>query len=105
MISIIEKTKNDEENIKILIDLNLVIFEETVLLSNNLKYIIIHTPKIKVYDVIIEDFKKGILISYISFNKLSNSTLKYFNLIKNEEYSDNFGNTFKCIKHTIEYEI
>ena len=43
------------------------------------------------------------LAKYQVFHKLSPLTLKYFNLLKDETYLDDFGNVFKCISHTIEY--
>ena len=95
---IIEKSNE----IKQVYDSNIVLFEETVLISNDIKYSICFVPKLKVYDVIIEDFKNN-KITYQVFYKLSPSTLKYFNLLKGETYLDNFGNEFKCISHTIEY--
>lgn len=101
-LPIIEKTNKTKRKIKQLYDLNVVLFEETVLMSNNVKYSICFVPKAKVYDVIIEDFKNN-TINYQVFHKLSPSTLKYFNLLKGESYLDNFGNEFKCISHTIEY--
>ena len=95
---IIEKSNE----IKQVYDSNIVLFEETVLISNDIKYSICFVPKLKEYDVIIEDFKNNKII-YQVFHKLSPSTLKYFNLLKGESYLDNFGNEFKCISHTIEY--
>ena len=54
------------------------------------------------YSAVIEDFKNN-LTKYQVFHKLSPLTLKYFNLLKDETYLDDFGNVFKCISHTIEY--
>lgn len=101
----VEKTKELIKDIKTLYELDLVKFEQTILKSDHLNYTIIYTPKLDIYDVIIEDYKKEKLINYQSFPKLSGSTLKYFNLLQNQEYDDGFGNKFKCISHTIEYEL
>ena len=84
-LPIIEKT--NKTKIKLFYDLDVVLFEETVLMSNNIKYSICFVPKAKVYDVIIEDFKNN-TINYQVFHKLSPSTLKYFNLLKGESYLD-----------------
>ena len=99
---IIEKTVELKPKIKKLFDLDLVLFEETILISDNIKYNICFVPKAKIYDVIIEDFDNGI-VNYVSFPKLSPSTLKYFNLLKGEVFNDGFGNNFKCINHIIKY--
>ena len=116
---IIEKTNDSKRNIKQLYDSDSVLFEETLLVSNNIKYSICFVPKAEVYDVIddgisgvtmnrpdyirmIEDFENN-FTKYQVFHKLSPSTLKYFNLLKGESYLDDFGNEFKCISHTIEY--
>lgn len=101
-MEIIEKTEESKGKIKQLYDSNAVLFEETVLLSDNIKYSICFVPKAGVYDVVIEDFKNN-LAKYQVFHKLSSLTLKYFNLLKDETYLDDFGNVFKCISHTIEY--
>lgn len=101
-MAIIEKTEESKGKIKQLYDSNAVLFEETVLLSDNIKYSICFVPKAGVYDVVIKDFKNN-LTKYQVFHKLSPLTLKYFNLLKDETYLDDFGNVFKCISHTIEY--
>lgn len=100
----IEKTREVESDIISLYKSDSVIFEETTLVSEKLNYVISYFPKGDVYDVIIEN-KNSNLIIYQSFPKLSSSTLKYFNLLKDETYDDNFGNSFKCISHTIEYRL
>ncbi|OED29486.1 hypothetical protein [Methanosphaera sp. WGK6] len=104
-MTIVEKSREIEDDIKTLFELNLVVFEQTVLVSKNLIYSICHVPQLNVYDVVIEDKIKGELIVYQTFAKLSNSTLKYFNLLRDETYLDGFGNDFKCISHVIEYNI
>ncbi|RAP43414.1 MAG: hypothetical protein BZ134_07030 [Methanosphaera sp. SHI1033] len=103
-MKIIEKTSEKESDIDSLYKSDSVIFEETTLVSDKLNYVISYFPKDNVYDVIIEN-KNSNMIIYQSFPKLSSSTLKYFNLLKDETYNDNFGNSFKCISHTIEYNL
>nr|WP_019264865.1 hypothetical protein [Methanobrevibacter smithii] len=55
-MAIIEKTEESKGKIKQLYDSNAVLFEETVLLSDNIKYSICFVPKAGVYDVVIEEF-------------------------------------------------
>ncbi|WP_455644843.1 hypothetical protein [Methanosphaera sp.] len=104
-MTLVEKSRELEKDIKTLFELDLVVFEQTLLVSENLMYSICHVPKLNVYDVVIEDKVKGELVAYQTFSKLSNSTLKYFNLLRDETYSDGFGNDFKCISHVIEYNL
>ena len=58
-LSIIEKTNDSKRKIKQLYDSDSVLFEETLLVSNNIKYSICFVPKAEVYDVIIEDFENN----------------------------------------------
>lgn len=80
-LPIIEKTNDSKRKIKQLYDSDSVLFEETLLVSNNIKYSICFVPKAEVYDVIIEDFENN-FTKYQVFHKLSPSTLKYFNYLK-----------------------
>ena len=58
-LPIIEKTNDSKRKIKQLYDSDSVLFEETLLVSNNIKYSICFVPKAEVYDVIIEDFENN----------------------------------------------
>lgn len=73
-LPIIEKTNDSKRKIKQLYDSDSVLFEETLLVSNNIKYSICFVPKAEVYDVIIEDFENN-FTKYQVFHKLSPSTL------------------------------
>ena len=99
----IEKNKNNQELVRRLYDQDKVLFDECILKSEKLLYTISYIPRLDTYDVIITDIKGNHLIRYESRQKLSGSTLKYFNHYKDDEVSDNFGNHFRCITHFIEY--
>lgn len=98
--------KNDEtlDFINELYDNDKIFFEETILESDKIIYSISYFAKKDIYDVIIEDKSNSYILNYEARKKLSNSTLKYFHLNKNQIVNDNFGNTFKCISHIIEFE-
>lgn len=98
-----EKNQENIDKIKKLYDENRVLFDECILKSNKLLYTISYIPKLKIYDVILIDITENRLVRYESRDKLSGSTLKYFNIYKDDEIDDNFGNHFKCITHFIEY--
>lgn len=100
----IEKNNENSNFIKKLYEDNKVFFEHTILESDNLIYSISYFAKKDIYDVLIEDKINSHIINYESRQKLSNSTLKYFNLIKDQTIDDTFGNKFKCITHRIEFE-
>lgn len=99
----IEKNKNNQELVKRLYDEDRILFDECTLKSEELLYTISYIPRLKIYDVIITDIINNQLVRYESRQKLSGSTLKYFNHYKDDEVSDNFGNHFRCITHFIEY--
>lgn len=102
-----KKIEKNNENLDLIDDLyknDKIYFEHTILESDSISYSICFFAKKEVYDVLIEDKINSKIINYESRNKLSNSTLKYFNLIKDQVISDNFGNRFKCISHIIEFE-
>ena len=67
-LPIIEKTNDSKRKIKQLYDSDSVLFEETLLVSNNIKYSICFVPKAEVYDVIIEDFENN-YTKYQEFHK------------------------------------
>ncbi|HIH34829.1 MAG TPA: hypothetical protein HA355_00685 [Methanosphaera sp.] len=100
----IEKNKNNYAFINELYENNKVLFEHTILESDKLSYSISYFAKKDIYDVLIKDKINSRTINYEARKKLSGSTLKYFAPIKGDVISDNFGNTFKCITHYIEYE-
>ena len=100
----IEKTVENLEYIKGLYEDSKVIFDCCFLKSDKVEYFILFTPKKNIYDVVIKNFKDNKLINYEVREKLSSSTLKYFNLFKGDETNDMFGNEFICISHYVEYE-
>lgn len=102
-----KKIEKNDENLDFVNNLyknDSVIFEHTVLESDKILYSICYFAKKDIYDVLIEDKISSKIINYESRHKLSNSTLKYFHLIKDQVISDNFGNEFKCTSHLIEFE-
>lgn len=100
----IEKNNNNLDYINDLYENDKVFFEHTILESDNLIYSISYFAKKDIYDVLLEDKINSRIINYEARKILSNSTLKYLNPIKNQVITDNFGNTFKCISHYIEFE-
>lgn len=101
-IKIIEVNSENKEKVSKLYRCDKVLIEENILLSDEIEYALYYLPKEKIYDVIIKNRKTDKTIFYESREKLSSSTLKYFNLTKNEKYQDNFNNKFKCITHNIQ---
>lgn len=102
---IIERNKENEDYVKQLYEMNIVNFEVTILKSKQYDYSISYCPKQKIYDVVIEDNINCKLVNYEARQQLSNSTLKYFNLYKNDKIQDKFSNEFICITHYIEFEL
>lgn len=100
----IEKNENNTDFIDELYKNDEVLFEHTILESDKLSYSICYFAKMDIYDVVIQDKVNSRTINYEARKRLSGSTLKYFRLLKDDVISDNFGNTFKCITHYIEYE-
>lgn len=102
-----KKIEKNETNIDLIDDLyknNRVLFEHTILESDKLSYSISYFAKKDIYDVLLEDKINSRIINYEARKKLSGSTLKYFVPLKDDVISDNFGNTFRCITHYVEYE-
>lgn len=99
-----EKNRDNMDEVMKLYDMDRILFDECHLISEKLEYIISYIPRLKVYDVIIRDLEKDELVRYESRGKLSGSTLKYFNVYRDDVIDDNFGNHFICKTHFIEYE-
>ncbi len=100
-------TQKDDSNynfIKNLYKENKIIFEKTTLMSKNLKYVICYFSKEDYYYVYIYNYIDDIIYSCVNFKKLSNSTLKYFNMKKNDTYNDWFKNSFCCLSHIVGYK-
>lgn len=102
-MKLIQKNESNIDFIKNLYNENKVIFEKTVLISDNLKYVICYFPQHNFYHIFIYDYIDNFIISNINFSKLSNSTLKYFNMIKGDIYNDWLKNSFRCLSHIIGY--
>ena len=102
---IIEKNKENQEYIDTLYEMKVVKFENTILKSDQYTYSISYFPPKNIFDVVLEDDLNNKLVNYEAREILSNSTLKYFKLIKDEIIKDNFGNEFKCLTHYVEFEL
>ena len=83
---------------------NKIIFEKTTLISNNLKYVICYFSSEDYYYVYIYNYIDNITYSCVNFKKLSNSTLRYFNMQKDDTYDDWFKNSFHCLSHIVGYK-
>lgn len=98
----INESKNNMAFIKKLYNENKINLEETTIIGDNLKYIISYYSKDKYYHVYIQE-NDNVVVD-LSFEKLSPSTLKYFNMIEGDIYNDAFSNHLVCKSHIIEYE-
>ena len=99
----INKTRDNSREIESLYEQRKVECEQTHLISDSIEYPINYFPKQERYHVTIFDFKCNDMLSDIYYFKLSNSTLRYFNLVEGDVFSDSFGNTFKCKKHVVKF--
>lgn len=101
-MKVIEKNESNIDDVNKYFEDNLVLFEHTILESKQFTYSICYCPVIDIYDVVLEDTVNSRLINFESRRKLSGSTLKYFNVYKDDVVCDMFGNEFKCQTHHIE---
>lgn len=99
-----EVNKNNLKDISKIYENKKVLFEQTILKSDCLIYSLCYVPSKDLYDIVIENYILGKLVIYEARKYISNTTKKYFNLYKNDEYKDFHGTTFTCLSHTIEYE-
>lgn len=97
----IEKDDETKEEIEMLYSFDVVLFEHTIVESHNQIISICYFNPKQVYDVVIQD-KSGKLIRYEQLNQLDEKLEKYYNLIKNEEITEN-GIKYKCMSHSVEY--
>lgn len=99
--------QKDDSNINFIRNLykkGKIIFEKTTLISNNLKYVICYFSSGDYYYVYVYNYIDDIIYSCVDFKKLSNSTLRYFNMSKNDTYNDWFKNSFRCLSHVVGYK-
>ncbi|RAP53587.1 MAG: hypothetical protein BZ138_00440 [Methanosphaera sp. rholeuAM270] len=101
---IIEKNEKNKSLISEYYEKGLVLFDHCILVSEKYYYSICYCPKVDVYDVVLQDSSDLRLVNYEARKKLSNSTLKYFNVYKDDIISDSFGNRLLCLSHYIEIE-
>lgn len=101
----IEKDDDTLDEIKMLYSFDVVLFENTILKSEELTVSICFFNPLKIYDIVIEDNRNHCLISYESKAELDEDLNKLFNLTKNEEITDKNNVKYKCMSHSIEYTL
>lgn len=101
----IEKDDDTKDEIEMLYSFGVVLFENTILKSEELTVSISFFSPLKIYDIVIEDNKNHRLVSYESKTELDEDFLKLFNLTKNEEIIDKNNVKYKCMSHSIEYTL
>lgn len=97
----VEKNRDNISEIEKYYDEDIVLFEHTILESESFVYSICYCPRLDVYDVLLEDVVNSRLINYEARQRLSGSTLKYFNVFRDDIVSDMFGNRFSCVTHHV----
>lgn len=101
----IEKDEETKDEIEMLYSFGVILFEHTILESDELMYSICYFEPKKVYDLVIQNKNNGKLISYEVKTKLNNQEKNYFNLTKNEETTDQNNNKLICMSHSVEYTL
>ena len=56
------------------------------------------------YDIVIENYCLGKLVIFESRKYISDTTKKYFNLYKGDDFTDFHKREYKCLSHIIEYK-
>ncbi len=99
--------RDDETNdeIEMLYSFGVVLFEHTILESDEQVYSICYFEPGKVYDVVIENKIDKRVEQIISTDKLDTKLQSYYDLTKNESISDENGKTLKCMSHSVEYTL
>ena len=82
-----------------------VIFEHTILESEDYEYSFCWFEPEKIYDIIIKNKKLKNIEVFKSCPDLDEEYKKYFQLIKNEEIKSNDGEIIQCVSHSIEYTL
>lgn len=101
----IEKDDDTKDEIEMLYSFDVVLFENTVLKSEETTISISFFSPLKIYDIVIEDNENLRLISYESKTELDEDLMKLFNLTKNEEIIDKNNVKYKCMSHSVEYTL
>lgn len=104
-MTIIEKDEENIKDIETLYTFDLVLFETTVLLIDDIEYCICWIPSLNLYDVSKQNTSHTKIICYKVQNKLSKKQEEYYNLLQGNIIEDENGNTVKCISHSIEYNL
>lgn len=101
----IEVDDDTKAEIEMLYSFGVVLFEHTILKSEELTISICYFDPLKVYDITIEDNINHSLISYESKTELDEDYKKYFKLTKNDEITDKNSVKYKCMSHSVEYTL
>lgn len=100
----LHKQEVGRDDIKTLYETEDVLFEQTILKSDHLIYSLCYVPKLDCYDIVIENYCLGKLVIFESRKYISNTTKKYFNLYKGDDFTDFHKREYKCLSHIIEYK-
>lgn len=101
----IEKDDETAEEIEMLYSFGVVLFEHTLLESDEYTYSICYFPPKEVYDIVIENKNDKSLKEYKVTDKLDKRYDELFGLIKNQELTDEKNIKYKCMSHSIEYTL
>lgn len=101
----IEKDDETIEEIEMLYSFGVVLFEHTILESAEYTYSICYFPPGDVYDIVIENKNDKSLLEYRVTDKLDKKFNLLFNLIKNQEITDDNNIKYTCMSHSIEYTL
>lgn len=102
-MAVIEKDKDNAEEVEVLYELDVVTFESTVVYKDDLEIAITRVPSQDIYDIAIQNKAHTKIIEYKTTKKLTPTEEKYFNMTYNEELIDDDGIKVKCACHSIEY--
>lgn len=100
----IEKDKENENEISMLYDFGVIIFEHVILESDKYYYSICWFNPKKVYDVLVEDKQRGVVDSFDTFNELPPNLSKLYSMIKGESVCLD-DEIIKCNSHCVEYSL
>ena len=101
----IEKDDETESEIEMLYSFGVVLFEHTILKTEESTISICYFDPLGIYDIIIEDNTNLRLLSFESKTALDEDLMELFNLTKNDEITDKNNVKYKCMSHSVEYTL
>lgn len=101
----IEKDPENFDEIEMLYSFGVVIFEHTILESEDYEYSFCWFEPEKIFDIIIKNRKLQTIEVFKSCPELDEEYEKLFQLIKDEEIKSNDKKIIKCVSHSIEYTL